>query len=127
MNRIGKALRTLAIVISIAGISGCATKSKVKSDEQNAFLAGQNALLRQQQAQQFPTVTILGPVQNHAVPWVAGLTLVQAVATANYLEAKAPTEVVITHQGESATLDGNILLSGAEIPLEAGDAVELRP
>lgn len=127
MNRSGRILCAGALVALGATICGCASKARARINEQNAYLAGQNAALIRQQARQFPTVTVLGPVQNHTVPWVAGLTLAQAVATANYLDAKMPQDIVITHQGESATLDGHVLLSGVDIPLEAGDVVELRP
>jgi hypothetical protein len=116
-----------AILILSAAVTGCATGSKARLKEQNAFLAGQNAALRQQQPSQMPSVTIVGPVQNPQVPWVAGLTLVQAIATANYLDAREPKQIIITHYGESATLDANILLNGAPVPLEAGDVIELRP
>ena len=115
------------LILAAALISGCATKSAAKRDQQAAILAGQNALLRQQQAQQFPTVTILGPVHSHTVPWVAGLTLAQAVATADYLGSRAPAEIVITAKaGDNATLDGAVLLNGTAVPLEADDVVEIR-
>jgi hypothetical protein len=91
-----------------------------------AFLAGQNAVLRQQQQSQTPIVTLVGPVQNPQVPWVAGLTLAQAIATANYLDSHEPKQIIITRDGESATLDAQVLLNGAVVPLEAGDVVELR-
>ena len=128
MNRAGGMVFALLLLVSAAGlVSGCATKSRVKADQQAAFLAGQNALLQQQQAQQFPTVTILGPVHSHTVPWVAGLTLAQAVATADYLGSRAPAEIIITARaGDSATLDGAVLLNGTAVPLEAGDVVEIR-
>jgi len=71
-------------------------------------------------------VRIVGPVQNPNVPWVTGLTLAQAVATANYVGANGPTQIIITRQGESATLDAKVLLNGTDIPLEVGDVVELR-
>jgi uncharacterized membrane protein len=106
-------------------VSGCTTRSKSRVQAQSAFLEGQNALLRQQQ--QASGVTIIGPVQNPQVPWVAGLTLAQAIATANYLDSRAPKEIIITRNGESANVDPKILLSGAVVPLEAGDVVELRP
>jgi hypothetical protein len=112
------------ILLLAATVSGCTTQSKAKAQSQAAFLAGQNAALRQQQ--QEPSVTIIGPVQNSQVPWVAGLTLAQAIATANYLDSGAPKEIIITRNGESATLDPNVLLNGAVVPLEAGDVVELR-
>jgi hypothetical protein len=116
-----------AILMLAAAATGCTTDSKARLKEQNAFLAGQNAALREQQQLQTPSVTIVGPVQNPQVPWVAGLTLVQAIATANYLDAREPKQIIITHDGESATLDANILLNGAAVPLEAGDVIELRP
>ena len=93
---------------------------------QSAFLAGQNAALRQQQQQEQPSVTIIGPVQNPQVPWVAGLTLAQAIATANYLDSREPKEIIITRDGESATLDAKVLLNGAVVPLEAGDVITIR-
>jgi len=114
------------LLIALAA-GGCTTRSKARAQEQAAFLAGQNAELRQQQQSQTPSVTIVGPVQNPQVPWVAGLTLTQAIATANYLDARAPKQIIITRDGESTTLDPNVLLNGAVVPLEAGDVVELRP
>jgi len=108
---------------------GCVSKSNERLKEQNAFLAGQNAALRQQQAQaamQTPDVTVLGRVQNSQVPWVAGLTLAQAVATANYIGPGEPKQILITRGGKSETLDANSLLNGTDIPLEIGDVIELR-
>ena len=128
MNHTGGIVSVMLLLVSAAAlIPGCATKSGAKADQQAAFLAGQNALLQQQQAQQFPTITILGPVHSHTVPWVAGLTLAQAVVTAVYLGSHAPAEIIITAKaGDSATLDGAVLLNGTAVPLEAGDVVEIR-
>jgi protein involved in polysaccharide export with SLBB domain len=108
-------------------LSGCTTKTVARANAQQAYLAGQNAALRQQQASQSPGVTVVGPVQNPQVPWVAGLTLAQAIATANYLDSHEPVEIIITRQGESAKLDPKLLLNGAEVPLEPGDVIEIRP
>ena len=108
---------------------GCTTNSRARMESRDAYLAGQNAALQQQQANtmaQMPSVTIVGPVQNPHVPWVAGLTLVQALATANYLDSKEPKQIIITRDGESATLSPEVLFNGAVVPLEAGDVVELR-
>jgi hypothetical protein len=124
----GKFICVLALVFSMAALlSSCTTKSAAQAKAREAFLEGQNAALRQQQALQTPSVTIVGPVQNPQVPWVAGLTLAQAIATANYLDSREPKQIVITRNGESATLDPNVLLNGTDVPLEAGDVVELRP
>jgi hypothetical protein len=121
-------MRLFGVILLLAiAVSGCTTDSKMKADAQQNFLAGQNAELRQQQAQSFGFVTVVGPVQNPRVPWVAGLTLAQAVATANYLDSREPEAIIITRQGESATLDAKVLMNGAVVPLQAGDVVELRP
>ena len=120
---------TLAILFVALAMCGCMTKAKSRLEAQNAFLAGQNAALRQQQAQaamQTPSVTVLGQVQNSQVPWVAGLTLAQAVATANYIGPGEPKQILITRGGKSETLDANSLLNGTDIPLEIGDVIELR-
>jgi len=104
--------------------AGCMSRSTARLKEQNAFLAGQNAVLRQQSAQ-FASVNIVGAVQTAKVPWVAGLTLTQAIATANYLGPDEPKDIILTRQGESARLDPGILLNGTAIPLEPGDVVEI--
>ena len=119
-------MRLLPIILILAlAVNGCTTKSRSRALAENAYLAGQNAALRQQLAQ-YSGITFIGAVQNPQVPWVAGLTLAQAVATANYTGAQEPRAVVITRNGESAVLDANVLFNGTDIPLETGDVVELR-
>ncbi len=92
------------ILFCALAVAGCTTKSRSQRNAQAAYLAGQNAALRRQLAAQFNGVTIVGPVQNPQVPWVAGLTLAQAIATAGYIGVNDPKEIIITRQGESATL-----------------------
>ncbi len=108
---------------------GCVAKSKTQAQAQAqaqaAYLAGQNAALRQQQQAQSPGVTVIGSVQNPDVPWVEGLTLAQAIATANYLGQHDPKEIIITRQGESAKLAPKMLLNGADVPLEPGDIITI--
>jgi hypothetical protein len=118
------ALLLLAIVAA-----GCTSKSKARLREQSAYLAGQNTVLQQHQSPadaQGPGVTVVGPVQHMHVPWVEGLTLAQAIATADYLGQDQPKQVIITRNGESATLDASALLNGQSIPLQVGDTIELR-
>ncbi|HUC83740.1 MAG TPA: hypothetical protein VL970_01000 [Candidatus Acidoferrales bacterium] len=117
------------ILLLAVAAAGCTTKSSARLREQNAYLAGQNEVLQQHQAQsdaQSPGVTIVGPVQHPHVPWVTGLTLAQAITTANYVGQDQPKQIIITRNGESATLDASVLLSGTDIPLEIGDTIELR-
>jgi len=117
----------VAILLLALAVGGCATQSNADAKVRVAFLAGQNAVLRQQQQEQNPSVTIVGQVQNPRVPWVDGLTLAQAIATSNYLGSRAPKQIIITRNGESVTLDAKVLLNGADVPLEAGDVIKLRP
>lgn len=122
----------------LAMVAGCTTDSRARMQSQNAYLAGQNAALMQQQQQQQQQggtsdmassagVTIIGPVQNPHVPWVAGLTLAQALATANYLDNQDPKQIIITRNGESAALSPQVLFNGTVVPLEPGDTIEVRP
>jgi len=121
-------MKLFAVILLFAlAVGGCTTQSSAKAQAQAAFQAGEIAALRQQQAEQTPVVTIVGPVQNQRVPWVAGLTLAQAIVTANYLDSRAPRQIIITRNGESATIAAKVLLDGTVIPLESGDVIELRP
>lgn len=106
--------------------TGCSSRTK-QLESQHAMLRQQNAALQRQLAASQRGVTIIGPVENSFVPWVAGLTLAQALATANYLDPNEPKEIIITRQGETASLDAQALLSGATVPLEMGDVIEVRP
>jgi len=122
-----RATRALAFLLLLAvTFGGCVTRSKARADAQAAYLAGQNDALRQQQAQAQPAgVTVIGPVQKPDVPWVEGLKLSQAIATANYLGQHDPKEIIITRQGESAILAPKMLLYGHDVPLEPGDTITI--
>lgn len=116
----------VACVVSMWLFTGCASSSG-QTRLQMAELARENEALKRQIAALGKGVTVIGPVQNSFVPWVAGLTLTQAIATANYLNPKAPRWITITRNGESAQLDAGVLLNGTPVPLEPGDVVELQP
>ena len=112
------------LLLGFGALCGCVTKSKAQDQAQQAYLAGQNAALRQQQPQA-PGVTVVGPVRCSNVPWVDGLTLAQAIATANYLGQHDPKEIIITRRGESAKLAPKMLLNSADVPLEPGDTITI--
>jgi hypothetical protein len=102
--------------------TGCTTKARARREAQAAYEEGKRAALAELQAQ---SVTINGPVQNPKVPWVAGLTLSQALATANYVGVEDPEAIVITRHGESAKVDPQVLFNGVVVPLEPGDVIEI--
>jgi protein involved in polysaccharide export with SLBB domain len=115
---------SLILLLSAVLFCGCVTKSQADAQARAAYLAGQNAVLRQQQVQA-QGVTVIGPVQNSDVPWVEGLTLSQAIATAKFLGEHDPKEIILTRQGESAKLAPKMLLNGADVPLEPGDTITI--
>jgi hypothetical protein len=71
-------------------------------------------------------VTVIGPVVHPQVPWVAGLTLAQAIATAHYLDSRDPKTITIVRQGEQTAVDPKDLVNGTVVPLEPGDVIEIR-
>ena len=56
------------------------------------------------------------------VPWVEGLTLAQAIATAKYTGLRNPKAITITRQGGEISVDPRDLLGGhVVVPLQSGD------
>ena len=88
---------TLALLISLL-FCGCVTEAQANARAKAAYLAGQKAA--------FDSiggvgrgVTIVGAVDHPNVPWVEGLTLAQAIATANYTSHPNPKTITITPPG----------------------------
>jgi hypothetical protein len=111
----------LTSLLLIAALTGCMSRSKLQQESAQASPAE----FRREASQPAKGITVVGPVKNPNVPWVAGLTLAQAIATAEYIGSVDPKQIIITRQGESATLDARNLLNGKDIPLEIGDVIEL--
>jgi hypothetical protein len=105
--------------------AGCVTRSQANAQARAAYLAGQNAALASI-AVHGQGVVIVGPVQHPNVPWVEGLTLAQAIATAEYTGPHNPKAITITRQGEQASVDPRDLLGGHVVPLEPGDTITIR-
>jgi hypothetical protein len=105
--------------------AGCVTKSKAKAEAQKAFFAGQQqAMVRMSQPQQ-PVVTFIGPVRIPTVLWSQDLTLAKAIVAAGY-DAKAdPRQIMIVRNGQAIPVDPKKLLEGEDIPLVAGDLVQI--
>ena len=114
------------VVLATGSLCGCVSKSKAAADARTAYLAGQRDAYAAIAASQRTSIQVMGPVQDHEVPWVEGLTLAQAITTANYTGFGNPKEIILLRRGESATLDPKDLLSGRDVPLEPGDTITLR-
>ena len=114
----------IAAVLLLA-VTGCVTRHEAQMQAQQAYLAGQNAALQRELAGKSKTVTIHGPVKYATVPWVSGLTLAQAIATAVYLPPNDPREITIIRNGQTAHLAADVLLNGTPVPLKPGDVVNI--
>lgn len=120
-------------LVLIVPLAGCVTKSQADARARLAFLEGQNqALLRMQPhapppRMSGPGVTFIGPVQNPAVPWRIGLTLAQAVVSAQYTGATDPSAIVIHRNGEDIPVNPKGLLNGEDFALQLGDVIEIKP
>jgi hypothetical protein len=115
----------VAALLLATSFCGCVTKAQARAQAQAAYLAGQNdALAKMAGADQ--AIVIAGPVEHPNVPWIEGLTLSQAIATANYTGRRNPKAIIITRQGEQATVNPKVLLNGQVVPLEPGDTITIR-
>ena len=115
----------IAALLMATSFCGCVTKSQARAEAQAAYLAGQNDALVKM-AGQGQGIVIVGPVEHPNVPWVEGLTLSQAIATANYTGRHNPKGITITRQGEQASVNPKDLLNGRVVPLEPGDTITIR-
>lgn len=115
----------LCSLVLLGWTTGCSRKDRREAELQKAFLAGQQQALQQMQTQR-PSVTVRGEVRNPQVPWVEGLTLTQAILTADYYGRRDPSNIIVIRQGQAFEIDPRRLLRGQEDPLlEVGDLVEL--
>ena len=110
----GILILTLAVVAN-----GCVTKSKANAMAREAYFAGKRDALANVRA----NVIVLGNVEIHEVPWVEGLTLAQAIATARYTSLHDPKEIILRRQGEEGRISPKDLLHGRDFPLEPGDII----
>lgn len=111
----------------LAICAGCVTKEKAKADARNAFIAGQQETMRQMQLNQSPNVNFVGPVRNPVVPWIQDLTLAQALISAQYTVRGDPREIILIRKGVASRIDPKKLLSGEDVPLLAGDIIQVNP
>jgi len=71
-------------------------------------------------------IKIFGPVQKFEVPWVEGMTLAQAIATATYTARAIPRKSSCCAGVKTPRLIREICLNGHDVPLEPGDTITLR-
>ncbi len=106
-------------------LCGCVTEAQANARARAAYLAGQKSGLASI-AGQGQMVVVMGSVQHPNVPWVEGLTLAQAIATANYTGFQNPRHITISRQGEDIAINPRDLLNGHTVLLQPGDTIKIR-
>ncbi len=86
----------------------------------------QGMMMRSMQPATGPIVTFVGPVNNGSVKWRPDLTLAKAIVEAGYNSQTDPQQIMIVRNGQAVPVDPKQLLSGADVPLLAGDMVILQ-
>ncbi len=103
--------------------AGCVSKQKAQMEARQAYMAGQ------QQASQATAntlaVSVQGQVRNHLIPWTIDLTLARAIVAANYMGGFKPKIIRVIRNRQTIEVDPNDLLKGQDMPMEAGDAVQI--
>lgn len=105
---------------------GCKSK-QADANAQAAFIAGQRAALQEMTEGLRTSIRFLGPVENPNVPWSEDLGLIEAIVAAGYREQDSPSTIIINRKGQRILVPAKFLLEGKDIPLEAGDTVEIYP
>jgi hypothetical protein len=113
-----------AIWVSAFSLTGCTTKAKARQQARAAFMAGQQSAMMRMSQPQNPVVTFIGQVQIPSIPWAEGLTLAQGIINAGYF-GKDPRQIVIVRNSQAVPVDPKQLLNGEDIPLQAGDLVQI--
>ncbi len=70
---------------------------------------------------------VLGPVRQPVLEWTETLTLSEALVAAGYQGARDPSLILVHRTGQQIRVDPRRLLQGEDLPLQAGDTVEIRP
>ena len=113
------------LILALAGLAGCVTKSQADAQARAAYAAGEKAAY-QSIATQTTDIVVIGNVQKHEIPWVAGLTLAQALATANYTGAQDPEEILVKRNSVEIPVDPKQLLNGqSNMELQPGDVISV--
>lgn len=119
-----KSVNPLFLLFILVPLAGCVSKATADAQAKAAFVAGEKAAYQNMQSSQ-TAIIVLGEVQKHQIPWVAGLTLAQAIATAGYNGAHDPTDIILKRNSVQTEVDPKQLLNGKDVPLQPGDVVSI--
>jgi hypothetical protein len=122
-----KLITGCCLLLTCLCMAGCVSKAKAKADARRAYLAGRQEAVRNMQRVSGPTVMVVGQVIKPIVPWVEGLTLGAAIVEADYFAPHDPQTITIIRKNQPIPVDPKRLLRGEDMPVEAGDVIEIRP
>lgn len=126
-SRINPLIPVTAILsILLFFTTGCETKSRARLEAHEAYIKGQQQ--GQEQSRPKPAiVTVTGLVNNHVIPWTEDLTLARAIVAADYTGFLNPRLIRVTRDGVTTEIKPGALLRGEDMPLKAGDAIQVVP
>jgi hypothetical protein len=110
----------------VLGITGCVSQSTARREHLKAYEEGRQKALSEQATQNDPVVWFRGDIRNPRVPWREGLTLAEALLTAQYTWSWDPHLITVTRDGKVYPVNPKMLMRGTDNPvLEAGDIIEV--
>jgi hypothetical protein len=114
----------LSILLSFT--TGCETKTRARLEARQAYVEGQQQALEQSRPKP-PIVTVTGPVRNSIIPWTEELTLAKAIVAADYTGYLNPKLIRVIRDGQPTDIKPSALLAGEDMPLQAGDTIQVVP
>jgi len=114
----------LSILLSFT--TGCETKTRARLEARQAYVEGQQQALEQTRPKP-PIVTVTGPVRNSIIPWTEELTLAKAIVAADYTGYLNPKLIRVIRDGQPTDIKPSALLAGEDMPLQAGDTIQVVP
>lgn len=107
-------------------VTGCVSKARHRLEVREAYVAGQQQALAQMRPVSTTDVIVHGNVNNSLVPWQEGMTLAKAISEAHYNDIHNDPRMIILRRGvETMQITPNELLNGGDVPVKAGDVIEL--
>ncbi|HVV02469.1 MAG TPA: hypothetical protein VHH88_13965 [Verrucomicrobiae bacterium] len=112
----------------VLALQGCVSRKAAKAQAHEAFLAGREQALSEVLRQRAgPSVNVIGPVTTPVLAWTEGLTVAKAILDAGYHGQGEPRQITILRSGYAISVDPQQLLSGQDVPLQAGDILQITP
>jgi hypothetical protein len=125
-REVARGLAGFVTAVLLAVTTGCTTSASANARARAAYLAGRQSGLAV--AAQGPIVQVVGDVQNHVIPWTEDLTLIQALVAAEYKGLGDPSQISVIRDNQQIDVNTQALLRGKQdMPLEAGDRINIRP